>query len=211
MLKGFIAGLGGAALLIAALLVYRSYSVQCPCGFKYDGLTGGCVVDINAGPCTGNGGGPSSSHPGSGGSGTGTVQGPANPNFPPSCIIQVANCVVRPDWKGIDFTLFYGGSTVSPGTKMPVNLTISQRDRNGKSCARIKGGIEARLNTPTTIPFDANALSTNFPVATTSASGPPTNGLVSQIHDPCNGTLTEMIIFPTRDAQCGCKTSFKRD
>lgn len=210
MLKGFIAGLGGAALLIAVLLVYRSYTVQCPCGFKYDALTGGCVVDINAGPCTGNGGGPASSNPGSGANSNQTyVQFPVPPA---SCTIQVGNCVVRPDWKGVDFTLFYTGGTVSTSpTKLPVKVTISQRNRDGKSCAQIKGGIDALLNSPTTIPFDANALSTNFPVATTSGSGPPTDGLVSQINDPCIGTKTEMVVLPTRDPQCGCKAAFKRD
>ena len=134
------------------------------------------------------------------------------PHFPESCSIRVVNCVVHNDWKGVDFTLGYFGGTVSTSpTRAPVTLNISQRDRNGKSCARIKGNIDVLYNKPTAIPFDASQLAANFPMATTSASGPPTDGLVAQINNPCHGTTTEMVVFPSRDPQCGCKVSFKRD
>ena len=56
---GFLAGtaLIGAFLLIGLLAFQSYFAHSCPCGFKYDAFTGGCIVDIHASPC-GQGGGP---------------------------------------------------------------------------------------------------------------------------------------------------------
>lgn len=124
MLKGFIAGLGAATLLVGAVLAYRYYTVSCGCGFKYDPWSGGCVVDINAGPCGNNGGPSGSPNQGSGGSASGG--GSVVAGQPPgSCTISVGNCVIHPDWKGVDFTLFYtGGSVPKTPVSLPVDLKI---------------------------------------------------------------------------------------
>lgn len=212
MLKGFIAGIGAAVFLIAVVLIYRGYYAQCPCGFKYDYLTGGCVVDINAGPCGNTGGSSGSRGGGSSGSGSGSSGEVIAGQTPPSCEISVGNCVIHPDWKGVDFTLFYTGGTVSKTpVSLPVQLSIQQRDKAGKACVQIKGEIDVPENKPTTIPFDPGTLAGSFPVATTSASGAPTKGLVSSFHDSCRGTKTDMIVVPAQSTACGCKTSFVRD
>jgi hypothetical protein len=210
VLKGFVTGVGLMVLVIGGFLFYRSYTVQCPCGFKYDALSGGCVVDLHAGPCTDPGGG---NRPGQSSSSGGPQTVVAPPNFPDSCGLYVASCTVRADWKAALFTLVNSSGTVplGPPPKLPVTLSISQRDKQGASCVKISGTIDVPTDTPITIPFETAALSGSFPIASSSTSGTPSTGLLVNIHEGCPGALTQIVAFPKDDAGCACKVSFKRD
>jgi hypothetical protein len=198
-------------LLVGALLFYRSYNVYCPCGFKFDPFSGGCVVDLNAGPCRDQGGG---NPPGHSSSGSGK-QTAVSTDFPAGCGVYVASCAVRSDWKAALFTLVNSSGTIPTGAPptMPVTLSILERDSAGGACVTIKGTIDVPVDTPMTIPFDAAALAGSFPIAASSTSGAPPTGLLPNIHEPCRGTLTRIVAFPINyDADtCGCKVSFKRD
>lgn len=211
-MRSFVAGVSIGLLFLVSFLAYQNYNHSCPCGFKYDPLTGGCQVDLQSGPCgPGSGGNTPGNNPGGGGS-SGTFQAPVD--VPIKCTIRVANCAVSADWKGAEFTLFDTGGTVSTSpTKLPVTLRVSQQDKNGAGCAQIKGSIEVALNAVTKLPFDAGALAASFPMVTTSAGGVPpgTIGLIASFNDPCRGTETGMLVFPSREEECGCKASFKRD
>ena len=126
--------------------------------------------------------------------------------------MYVTSCVVRSDWKAAEFNL-YGGGTVPIGAppQVPVTLSIVERDSAGGSCVSIKGTIDVPVDTPMTIPFDPSALAGSFPIASSSTSGAPPTGLLANVHEPCRGTLMQMVAFPTQDDACGCKVSFKRD
>jgi hypothetical protein len=198
-------------LLVAALLLYRSYSVYCPCGFKYDAFSGGCVVDLNAGPCRDQGGGNPPGHS-SGGSAS-----PAAPvvstDFPTRCGLWVGYCGVRPDWKAAQFKLVNSSGTVPIGSppKIPVTMKIAVRESAGGSCVDIKGTVDVPVDTLMDIPFDSGALAGSFPIASSSTSGTPPTGLLANIHEPCRGTLMQMVAFPVPEEGCGCKVSIPRD
>ena len=210
MLKGLFIGFGVTIMLLAALLFYRTYYVYCPCGFKHDPFTGGCVVDLNPPPCTdssGNSPGSKSSAPGKQ-----TVVSPPNPAFPPNCTIFVSNCAVRADWKAVQFTLVNGSGTVPIGAppKQPVMLEIAEYDKNGGTCGNIKGEIEVPFDVPQTIPFDPVALSGSYPIGSSSTSGSPSSGLVANYNDGCRVGQVKMVAFPTLLPACGCKGPFFR-
>jgi hypothetical protein len=95
------------------------------------------------------------------------------------------------------------------GICLPVTLAISQQDDDGRSCTDIKGNIDVPVDTLIKIPFDAR-LTSIFPIATTSAGG-PSKGLLAKIDPECRPVRAEMIVFPGRTDECGCKVSFKRD
>jgi hypothetical protein len=200
VLKGFLMGVGIMVLVVGGFTFYRNYHVQCPCGFKYDAFSG-CVVDPHAGPC-----GTSSS---SGGGQTYV----SPPDFPTTCGLYVASCNVRADWKAVNFTLVNSSGTVPIGAppKFPVSLSIKQKDKDGATCVAITGTIDVPTDTPMTLPFDMAALSGSFPIASSSTSATPPNGLLVNIRDGCRGALTQMVAFPTTEVACGCKVSFKRD
>jgi hypothetical protein len=210
VLKGFLAGVVVMVLIVGALLVYRSYTVYCPCGFKYDPFSGGCVVDLHAGPCTNQGGG---SPPGQSSSGS-SRQTVVSPYHPPSrCGLWVGECKVRPDWKAAEFKLNNASGTVyTTPPKIPVTVKISVQDAGGGGCAKITGTIDVPVDATTTIPFDQSALTASFPVGSSSTSGTPSTGLVSNIHDDCRGTLMWINAFPVPDVACGCvEPPFQRD
>jgi hypothetical protein len=212
VLKGFLAGFGVCVLLVAAMLLYRSYYVYCPCGFKYDPFSGGCVVDLNSGPCTDKGGG---NTPGSNPSAPGkqTAVSPPNLPYPPTCPRFVSNCGVRSDWKAVEFTLVNPSGTIPKGAppKDQVTLSILELDKNGGSCGQITGGIDVPYDVPQTIPFDGTAFSASYPGAlSSSTSGTPPGSVQLSSNDGCRVGQVQMVAFPTQYPACGCKGPFFR-
>lgn len=211
MTKGLITGLGIGLAVLVSVLLYQNFAADCPCGFKYDAFHG-CVVDLNPPPCTGNGGGSTPPGSSSGGNTPGLVD-PYFPTPPTRCKLYVTNCANWPDFNGVEFTLMQPSPTLSTSSKSNVKVAVQQRDKNGVSCAAIQGDIDVAEGAVTKIPFDAGQLAGMFPLATTSATGPPTGGLVASFATAgsCRATLTEMVVFPTVEPTCGCKVSFTRD
>jgi hypothetical protein len=209
MSKGFVAGFAVAALLVVALLVYRSYTVQCPCGFKYEPFTGGCVVDLNAPPCTDPGGGNEPGSQAGGQNPPGTYVSPVNPAYPPVCTLNITNCAIRHDWKAVEFMVFDGSGTVyRTPPRLPVKFKISKRDKSAGSCAKITGvDIELPVNVLTSIPLDPVGIA---------GSGLPLGTGAGQVradfqNDPCRGTQTDMVVVLTRQPECLCSATFNRD
>jgi hypothetical protein len=91
---------------------------------------------------------------------------------------------------------------------MKINV---QESAGGSECVNIAGTIDVPIDTPMTIPFDPSALAGSFPIASSSTSGTPPTGLLANIHEPCRGTLMQMVAFPVQEPACGCKVPFQRD
>lgn len=211
MAKGLTLGLAVGLLLFVGLLGYQRAFSSCPCGFKRDAFTGGCVVDLNAPPCT-SGGGPSANPPGGSPGGRDTYVTTPDP-FPANnpCPYVVNACRLAPDWKSAEFTvavstLYTPGTTAGPRQVM---LAISQRDKDNRSCANIRGDLDVAVPSTTQIPFDAAALAGRFPMATTSASG-TSRGLLASFGEGCEPVLTRMKVGFAPNMDCGCELTIPR-
>lgn len=213
MSKSFVVGLSVGLLLIVSLFGYQAYSHSCPCGFKWDYLTGGCVVDLNPPPCTGGGGGPNPS--GGGGNGDPDPPGrtPAPDAFPPNCSLSVTNCRINDDWTAVEFTVAdMTGATPGRSAPIPfaVQLRIKQRDSSGASCSSIAGEIDVPIDTPTKVPFDAASVAARFPMARPSGTpgAEPSRGLLASSNPDCRATKTHMAVTV---GGCGCYVMFTRN